>query len=105
MQRELAVCIQREMSDTSLKFITISDVDVSPDLVNAKVFVTSLEDGVDRDEVVAELNNRAGHYRHILAKKLSLRSVPRLTFVFDHSVERGRRLSDLIDSVSRDNKG
>ena len=51
------------------------------------------------------MNNRAGHYRHILAKKLSLRSVPRLTFVFDHSVERGRRLSDLIDSVSRDNKG
>ena len=42
VQRELAVCIQREMSDTALKFITVSDVDVSPDLVNARVYVTSL---------------------------------------------------------------
>lgn len=105
VQRELAVCIQREMSDTALKFITISDVDVSPDLVNAKVYVTSLEDDLDREEVAAELNNLAGHYRHLLAKKLSLRTVPRLTFVFDHSIERGRRLSDLIDSVSRHDKG
>jgi len=104
VQRELAVSIQREMSDTRLKFVTISDVDVSPDLKNAKVFVTSLEDDLDRDAVVAELNNYAGHYRHILAKKLSMRTVPRLTFVFDHSVERGRRLTDLIDAVSREHK-
>lgn len=100
VQRELAVCIQREMSDTALKFITVSDVDVSPDLVNARVYVTSLADDLDRDAVIKELNNLAGHYRHLLAKKLTLRSVPRLSFVFDHSVERGRRLTDLIDSVS-----
>jgi ribosome-binding factor A len=104
VQRELAVAMQREMSDTALKFVTISDVDVSPDLQNAKVFVTSLSDDLDREEVVSELNNYAGHYRHLLAKKLPMRTVPRLTFVFDYSVERGRRLSDLIDSVSRDGK-
>ncbi|MEJ2761275.1 MAG: 30S ribosome-binding factor RbfA [Gammaproteobacteria bacterium] len=101
VQRELAVCIQREMSDTPLKFVTVSGVDVSPDLKNARVYVTSLEDNLDKDRVVADLNERAGHYRHHLSKKLSLRSVPRLTFVFDYSVERGRRLTDLIDAVSK----
>ena len=102
IQRELAVAIQREMADTALKFITVSAVDVSPDLKNARVFVTSLTDDLDRDAVVMELNDLAGHYRHRLAKTLSMRTVPKLAFVFDYSVERGSRLSNLIDSVSKD---
>ena len=102
VQRELAVAIQREMSDTPLKFITVSNVDVSPDLKNARVFVTSLTDSdAEKQSIIGELNGRAGHFRHLLAKKLTLRSVPRLNFVFDYSIERGSRLSALIDSVNK----
>ncbi len=101
IQRELAVAIQRDMTDTSLKFVTVASVDVSPDLKNAKVFVTSLSDDLDRDAVVMELNELAGHYRHQLAKTLAMRTVPKLTFVFDYSVERGNRISNLIDSLGK----
>jgi len=101
IQRELAVALQRDMADTPLRFVTVSSVDVSPDLKYAKVFVTSLSDDLDRDAVVGELNEQAGHYRHQLAKTLTMRTVPRLKFVFDYSVERGTRLSALIDSVSK----
>lgn len=104
IQQELAVAIQRDMSDTSLKFITVSSVDVSPDLKYARVYITSLSDDLDRDAVTVEMNEMSGHYRHLLSKKLTLRTVPRLTFVFDYSVERGNRLSTLIDAVSKEHK-
>lgn len=104
IQQELAVAIQRDMVDTALKFITVSGVDVSPDLKNARVYITSLADDLDRDAVVMEMNELSGHYRHMLSKKLTMRTVPKLNFVFDYSVERGNRLSTLIDSVSKEQK-
>ena len=101
VQRELAVMIQREQGIPGLSLVTVSSVDISPDLKNAKVFVTRLGVDSDKEEIVALLNEMAGHFRHLLSKKMSLRSVPRLSFVYDHSVERGTYLSALIDSVNR----
>lgn len=101
VQRELAVMIQREQGVPGLSLVTVSSVDISPDLKNAKVFVTRLGVDSDKEEIVALLNEMAGHFRHLLSKKMSMRSVPRLSFVYDHSVERGTYLSALIDSVNR----
>lgn len=101
LQRELAVLIQRESTDTRLGMITVSTVDVSPDLKNAKVYITSLAAELDNQEVAAELNERAAHFRHELAKNLVLRGVPKLLFVFDTSIERGSHLSALIESVNK----
>lgn len=101
VQRELAVMIQREQGVPGLSLVTVSSVDLSPDLQNAKVFVTSLGKEDDKERIVAELNELAGHFRHLLSKQLTMRTVPRLTFVYDHSVERGTYLYALIDSVNR----
>ena len=99
IQRELATLIQREMDSTKFGLITVSIVNVSPDLLNAKVFVTSLGDDAGKDDMVDALNERAGHLRHELAKNSPLRTTPKLNFVFDSSIEHGTRLSALIDSV------
>lgn len=99
IQRELATLIQREMDTHRFGLITISTVDVSPDLLNAKVFVTSLRDDINKDDMVLALNENAGHFRHELAQNSPLRTTPKLNFVFDSSVEHGSRLSALIDSV------
>ena len=104
VQRELAVFIQRDLGDAGLGLITVSTVDVSPDLKNARVYITVLGTNVDNAEIIDILNERAGHFRHELAKSLTMRSVPRLAFVFDSSVERGNRLSALIDSLHKDNE-
>lgn len=101
VQRELAVMIQREQGVPGLSLVTVSTVDISPDLKNARVYVTSLGTDPGRDRLIATLNEMAGHFRHLLSKKMTMRSVPRLTFVYDHSVERGTYLSALIDSVNR----
>src|SRR5687768_16449550 len=89
VQRELAGMVQREQSTApGLQLVTISYVDVSPDLSFAKVFVTSMGEASSKQEVVDSLNELAGHFRHLLSKKLSLRIVPKLKFFYDHSVER-----------------
>lgn len=104
VQRELARLLQREMADPRLGLITVSAVDISPDLKNAKIFVTALGGEQGPEQLVRVLNEMAGHYRHELAGALTLRNVPSLKFVYDTSIQRGRQLSDLIDSLSESSK-
>lgn len=101
VQRELAVMVQREVGQ-NLGMITLSAVDVSPDLKNAKVYFTCLQETDDYSVIERELNDMAGHFRHQLAQLLPLKVMPKLKFVFDESIARANRLSSLIDSVNRE---
>ena len=102
VQRELANMIQKELADAQLGLITVSNADVSPDLKYAKIYVTSLGRDIDPDVVVNALNELAGHFRHELSKVLRLRVVPKLSFMYDSSIERARRLTTIIDSLHID---
>lgn len=102
IQRELAAVIQRELDMGRVGMVTISGADVSPDLTQARVYFTQIGGRVSHAELGAELNGMAGHFRHHLAKALTMWSVPRLEFRFDESVERGSRMSELIDSLTKD---
>lgn len=102
IQRELARLMERERIDNSGLLITISNVDVSPDLKNAKIFVTCLNDQ-GNTAFLSELQNNAGHYRHHLSKQLNLRTVPKLSFTYDHALERANRLTAIIDNLSHQN--
>ena len=99
IQRELAVLVQRELDRQHAGLVTISSVSVSPDLSQATAWFTSIGAAAQPAELAKELNDMAGKFRHALAQALSLRSMPRLRFEFDASVERGSRLASLIDSL------
>jgi ribosome-binding factor A len=101
VQRELAAMLQRETSDPRWGLVTISAVEISPDLKNARVFVTCMGGKAGVNELVRNLNDLSGHYRHELAGVLTMRSVPRLRFEFDVSLERAKHLTELIDSLSK----
>jgi ribosome-binding factor A len=101
MQRKLAQLIQHEIHDPRLpKWMTILDVKLSKDLGHARIYFTVIND--EPDEVEAVLNASAPFLRTALAKSLSLRRVPKLIFVHDASVEYGKQLNRLIDSVNPD---
>ncbi len=101
LQRELADIIRRELSIPSLGLITVSSVDVSPDLKQAKVYVTSLNAQQDHKHICLQLNEAAGELRHHLSQRIrNMRHTPRLLFFYDESIEYGSRLSALIESVS-----
>ena len=98
IQRELAELIAREMRDPRVGMLTITSVDVSPDLSHAKVFFTLL----DRKQVegtLQGLKRSAGFLRSQLARRIKMYTTPELRFEYDESVERGDHLSRLIDST------
>lgn len=98
MQRKLAQIIQQEIKDPRLPaFITISTVTVTRDLGHAKIYFTALNDEAGVADVI--LNAAAKYLRSALARTLTLRTVPQLHFIYDESIEYGRRLSRLIDEV------
>lgn len=100
IQRELSELLQRELRDPRVGMITITGVDVSPDFSHAKVFFTVLEK--QRLEDACEgLRRAAGFLRSRLARRIKLYTTPELRFEYDESVERGDRLSRLINSVTR----
>lgn len=98
IQRELSELLQRELRDPRVGMITITGVDVSPDFSHAKVFFTTLDPAHLKDANEG-LRRAAGFLRSQLAKRIKLYTTPELRFEYDESVERGERLSRLIDSV------
>ncbi len=99
MQRKLSQIIQQEIKDPRLPaFVTISAVNVSADLSHAKVYFTAFNN--DTAQTASILNAAASYLRTALARTVKLRTVPQLHFIYDESVEYGRRLSQLIDEVN-----
>src|SRR5262245_32046328 len=106
IQRLLAELLRTELKDPRVTaLVTITDVDVSPDLKQARVFVTLLGDDEARDSTLGALNRGAAFLRRSLAARMSLRSVPALRFVFDESVDRGARVTRLIESAMQPSQG
>src|SRR5688572_4842082 len=101
IQRELADVIRLELKDPRVTgLITITDVEVSADQSHAKVFFTLLGDDEKRiEETRIGLTRAAGFLRTQLAQRLKLRTVPQIEFKYDASVERGVKLSRLIDEA------
>lgn len=100
MQRELALLIQQEIKDPRLGMVTVAGVEVTRDMAHAKVFVTVLTDDAKQlAQSIEVLRHAAGFLRRELARRMLMRSVPELHFVHDESVERGTRLSALIDQA------
>ena len=98
IQRELSELIRLELRDPRVGMLTITSVDVSPDMSHAKVFFTMLEKD-KLEDTLHGLKRSAGFLRSQLARHLSMYSTPELRFVYDESVERGDHLSRLIDST------
>ncbi len=99
IQRELAEIVRLEMRDPRVGLITITAVELSRDQSHAKVFFTVLGAQSAAAEALKGLQRAAGFLRSQLAHRLSTRTVPELHFEYDESVERGMRLSKLIDEA------
>ena len=106
IQRLLAKLIPQEMRDPRIGMVNVNEVTVTRDMAYAKVYVTFV--GNDSDEEGAQgaklLNGAAGFLRSLLAKELSMRSVPKLQFFYDKTAIRGQALSNLIDRALADDR-
>jgi ribosome-binding factor A len=97
IQRVLAALIAREVKDPRVGNVTITAVQVAPDMGSARVFFAPFAAQHPPEQVQSGLNRAAGFLRGELGRRLGLRHAPRLEFRFDDSVEGAAHLTHLID--------
>jgi ribosome-binding factor A len=90
------------LKDPRIGFVTVTGVDTSPDLRQATVYVSVLGSAKKRDATIAGLQSSHGVLQSRVNRELRLKRTPQLTFQYDPTVERGVRLSRLIDELNAD---
>ncbi|NND81411.1 MAG: 30S ribosome-binding factor RbfA [Gammaproteobacteria bacterium] len=104
VNRHLAQIMRSQVKDPRVSGLTITEVEVTKDLRQAKVFVTSMLDtDADIEETMQALERANGFLRRTLARTIELRHCPNLVFSYDNSISEGARMSALIDkALNRD---
>jgi len=101
IRQDICELLQGHINDPRLKsLISVTQVQTSPDLKNAKVFVSVLGEKNEADNALKAFRSAAGYFRHELSHRLTTRVIPELTFELDESIERGVRLTKLIEQVT-----
>ena len=101
VRRELADLLQFEVKDPRVGMVTITEVEVRGDMAHAKIFYSAPVQ--DNSQAMAELQKglekSAGFLRSQLGKRMLLRTVPQLHFIYDTSIDQGMKISRLIDEA------
>jgi ribosome-binding factor A len=99
--KEISEILMTEIKDEDIKFVTITHIDLSTDLSYAKVYCTVLNDE-NRDKCLHDLNGAKGFIRNELIKrKLEMRKIPELSFIFDESIEYGNKIEKIISDIHK----
>jgi ribosome-binding factor A len=93
----LSARLAEGLKDPRIGFVTVTSVDTSPDLRQARVYVSVLGDESTRDDTLAGLASSHGLLQRDLAKELRMKHTPTLEFIYDESIDRGMRISELLD--------
>ncbi len=103
-KRELSRLLEREVNDPRLSsIISVTRVEISPDLRHAKIFVSILGNESSKTKVIEGFTTAANFLRRKLASCIRLRSIPQLSFYYDDSIEQGAKVLKVLDQVSSSN--
>ncbi|EEO28053.1 30S ribosome-binding factor RbfA [Oxalobacter paraformigenes] len=98
IQRDLSDIIFSELKDPNVGMVTITEVKVTPDYANARVYFTMLDDKPETvKKTLDSLQHASGFIRMQLGKRLHIHTLPQLAFIYDNSIAEGVALSHLID--------
>ena len=104
IKEEVSKLIQRELKDPRLGFVTVTRVEVSPDLKYSKIFFSVMGDDAVKKETLKVLKGASGFLRHELAHILTLRYTPQLNFEFDVAMEHGDKIQRLLLQLEQEEK-
>ena len=97
LREEISALLRREVKDPRVGgLVTVTEVDVSPDLRQAKVYVSVLGTDEEKTSTFRALAAASRFLQRELRKRLTIRRVPELSFVADDSIERGARILELL---------
>lgn len=98
----VSTAVASGLQDSRIGFVTVTGVETSPDLRHAVVFVSVLGDETEREESLAALADARRELQHEIALHLRMKNTPILRFSYDDSVDRGMRITELINEQSGD---
>lgn len=98
MIKEISYILATEVKDQDLRFVTVTDCKVTNDLSFAKVYYTTLDDS-KKEEVKKSIKNASGFIRHELTDRMEIRHIPELEFVYDESIEYGKKIEEKIKEI------
>lgn len=101
----LGAAISTEMKDPRIGFVTVTDVDTSPDLRAARVYVSVLGSEREREDTLAGLASAHGFLQSRIGGELRMKRTPTLTFHYDETIEKGVRISRLLEGDDRPDEG
>ncbi len=96
LQHEISALLEFKSNDPRLEGITVSGVEISPDLKHARVFIAAVDDPARAKEIRYGLRSATPFLRRELGRRVQLRVVPELEFAFDYSIEQGNRIEQLL---------
>jgi ribosome-binding factor A len=99
LHEEISQLLQYNAKDPRLGFVTVTGVEVTPDLRWADVYITVLGDDEDTESTLEGLASAAGYFRYQMNQSLSLRYIPELRFRLDKSLEYGLHIDNLLDKI------
>jgi ribosome-binding factor A len=99
LRQEIGALLAKEVADPRIGFATITDVETSPDLRHAKVWVSVIGQKADRDETLRALSDAMPFIRHELGKRLRIKRIPDLHVRLDDSAERGTRVLHVLHEL------
>ncbi|MGV2941152.1 30S ribosome-binding factor RbfA [Mesobacillus sp. LC4] len=102
MKKELGDIISRKIKDPRVGFVTVTDVQVTGDLQQAKVYISVLGDEQQREDTLKGLAKAKGFIRTEIGQRIRLRKTPELIFEFDETMAYGNRINSLIHELHRD---
>ncbi len=101
IQQEVSQILQLEMKDPRLSLLSVTNVELTADLRDAKIFISSLDANLDRKECLGGLHRATGYIRGVLGRRLTLKFIPTIQFYFDESLEQQERILALIEEIHR----
>lgn len=107
MREHISRIISEEIKDPRIGFITVTKVEVTPDLRNAKVFFSSLGGNEEKEGALGGLNSASGYIRKLLGERMRFKFIPELLFRLDESTEYIIHLNKIFDKIhkEKENKG
>jgi ribosome-binding factor A len=99
IQKEVSRILQLDVKDPRVKLVTVTKVHLTSDLRDAKVFVSSLGDMAEREDMLTGLKRATSYVRGELGRRLKLRYTPTIEFLFDDSYDKQERILSLLDHI------
>ncbi|MGB2696843.1 MAG: 30S ribosome-binding factor RbfA [Candidatus Zixiibacteriota bacterium] len=99
IKKEVSQIIQRELKDPGIGFVTITDVQLSSDLKNAKIFYSVLGDEQKKLDSGQALNRAVFFIQYEIGRKMRLKHTPKIKFVYDSSLEKGARIEKALEEI------